>query len=199
MPARRSLIALATLVFVGLAGGILAGNTLLAPNSPPAADTFLAIGSVSNLLPPLAVSGVAVFQPTSGTLEPLLDTSQPPAVSPDDRDLFFRRSSVVGHELRTSIVAIDADTLHERWRVGVAAEPLPPAGQTSANDLNVALAPARDRLYVTLHHGTPRDQITVLALDRVDGFERGRWRSTSAIVGWMSSRPSSRPIVGTWI
>jgi hypothetical protein len=177
MRARRQLriIAASGVAVIALASARLVAwsSGFLRPGGESAgwSESLLLIASPTNMGPVSPLAGVGVFHAETGSFEQLFpDTLQAPTPAPDGRELYFTRFRLVGDQVRTSIADISSDTLRQRWSVDLAATP-----SGDARGPLTALAASRDRVYVALHNPHAGQPITILALDRVDGFERRRW------------------------
>jgi hypothetical protein len=117
---------------------------------------------------------VAVLEPSSGALRPLVLGAQQPVVSPDGRDLYFVQYAVEGDTLRADVVMLSRDTLAQVWSTTVASVPRPPAQQPTL--VARGIAPSADRVFVATSGGQKTDPLEIVALDRHAGQEQTRWR-----------------------
>ena len=138
-------------------------------------DALFVIGYPTNMGPAPPFVGVGIFRPETGTIEPIADALSEPTISANGRDLYFVMERQVDDQLRATVSDVATDTLRRRWTVDVAT-PSVAEGQPDAHSLVARAAAGRDVVYVAFHRARSPEPITMVALDRVDGFERRRWQ-----------------------
>jgi hypothetical protein len=164
-------VALIVAAVQGLPDRILRSGGLAAGVS----DTLLLIGYPTNMGPPPPFVGVGLFRPEAGTIEPILNALSEPTISADGRDLYFIMQRQLDDQLRATLIDLATDTLQTRWRVDVTA-PSAVEDRSGSEGLVAPPAAGRDLIYLALHRARSPQPITIVALDRVDGFERRRWQ-----------------------
>ncbi len=125
--------------------------------------------------PGLAGTELALFDPGRGGFQTLLEGAERPAIAPDGRELYAVQRQEVGDEVRTAVAALETGSFRSRWRAVIDSLPTREVLDRPF-EVGYRLAVTRDVVYVARTRWGTTEPATLVALDRVDGFERRRWQ-----------------------